>query len=275
MLLHLFMALASPELPAASVTTVVVQQEVERAMPKRGNTENYLPRRLYPGTYKNYCGPTPEISVGEGCTAHGWHGDDPLDIVDEACRVHDISYCSCETQLFSRKAAARNNGASLLGQQQKEDYSQNSLSSAVALRFATRPVLNKAQRVDEEFLNCIHKADTDLIATGIRIRGEQQRSNCENDPNLGWFCKEGGTLAAFEKVSLSIFLRDLDSDESSTTLSSPGSRGASTLTQLEAKRQGDLLRELKLGKSIREASSTQIVDEDEKEMLQMLESINR
>ena len=50
---------------------------------------------LYPGTYGNYCGPTPEIDRAS-CTAHGRFGDDPVDIVDAQCRVHDLGYCNCE-----------------------------------------------------------------------------------------------------------------------------------------------------------------------------------
>jgi hypothetical protein len=247
----LLMLSTTPSTPPA----VFIQQEIVTT--PSSNTENYLPRRLYPGTYKNYCGPTPEITVRGGCTAHGWHGDEALDQVDEACRLHDISYCSCESQLLPRKNNA--NG----------DQQIKGLSSIVALRFATLPALYQTHTVDKEYLDCIHKADTELIATGIKVRGQQQRSNCDQslgDPSLGWFCKEGGTLAAFEKVNLNIFLRDLDADESSIN---PHPR--MTLSQLERKRRNDLMREVKSGKTIGDASSSKIVEEDEEQMLQLLE----
>ena len=208
-------------------------------------TENYLPRRLYPGTYKNFCGPTPETSIKDGCTAHGWHGDDALDKVDEACRLHDISYCACETQLLSRK----HSNEEIAG-----------LSSLVALRFLTLPTLTKT--VDQEYLDCIHKADTNLIATGVRVRGEQQRSNCATEPS--WFCQATGyTLGTFEKVNLDIFLRDLDADD-------PNPRERDSLTTLERQRHNDLMNQLKNGKTIAEASSSQLVQDDEMRLLERL-----
>lgn len=228
-----------------------------RRPPSSSSTENYLPRRLYPGTYKNYCGPTPEITIQDGCRARGWHGDEALDQVDAACQLHDVSYCSCETQLLSRKYAAG-----------KAKERTEGLSSIVALRFATRSTLYKTNTVDKEYLGCIHKADTELISTGIKIRGQQQRSNCGLDPSLSWFCQEGGTLAAFEKVNLNIFLKDLDADERSYF--SQKFPSSITLSQLESKRQSDLMKEVKSGKTIADASSSQTVEEDEEQMLQLL-----
>jgi hypothetical protein len=220
------------------------------------STENYLPRKLYPGTYKNYCGPTPEVTVKDGCKAHGWHGDEAWDEVDAACQLHDISYCSCETELMQRK-------------QQSEQF--QGLSSLIALRFLTLPALNQIGVVDQDYVKCIHKADSDLIATGIKIRRANQQSNCQRNPSLGWFCQEeGGTLAAFEKINLSIFLKDLDADESrfSITTSSPK---RITLSELESKRQNDLMKERKSGKSLAEAISSKAVQDDEEEMLEYLE----
>ena len=47
--------------------------------------EYYLPRLVYPGTYGNFCGPTPEFP-------RGWHGNQPVDAVDRACQAHDAAY---------------------------------------------------------------------------------------------------------------------------------------------------------------------------------------
>jgi hypothetical protein len=259
----LLMLTNTPSTPPA--VFIQPQERVITTSSGSSNTENYLPRRLYPGTYKNYCGPTPEITVRGGCTAHGWHGDEAVDQVDEACRLHDTSYCSCESELQPRKKTNIANGG---GDQQKQPIVEG-LSSIVALRFATLPALRQTNTVDNEFLDCIHKADTELIATGIKVRGQQQRSNCDpslGDPSLGWFCKDGGTMAAFEKVNLNIFLKNLDADDSSTN---PHPR--MTLSQLESKRRSDLMKEVKSGKTIGDASSSKTVEEDEEQMLQLLE----
>ena len=56
----------------------------------------YLPRLLYPGTYGNYCGPTPEFP-------RGWRGDSPIDAVDRACCNHDAAYVGCAQGLRARR----------------------------------------------------------------------------------------------------------------------------------------------------------------------------
>lgn len=219
--------------------------------------ENFLPRKLYPGTYKNFCGPTPEVSPTnrDECRAHGWHGDDALDEVDAACRLHDIKYCECEGELLSRL--------------KRGDQRIPLLSPVAALRFVTNPVL-KAEGVDSAYLKCINRADRELIATGIRIRGEQQRTDCKGD-GLDWFCKpedNSGTLAAFEKVSLSIFLKDLDADEMDS-MKPNGHDSARTppLSQMEGKRHADLMDGIRRGKKISDAASSGTVQKDEERML--------
>jgi hypothetical protein len=282
--------------------------------------ENYWPRRLYPGTYQNYCGPTPEITVGDDCRAHGWHGDEARDEVDAVCRLHDISYCSCEAALLSR-------------QHKVADEQIPGLSSLIALRFVTLPaaqtLLHLDQAViDDDYLDCIHQADVHLIATGITIRRQQQQSNCDDGESsspstvastsssvssssairsvtddsssttssssskLKWFCQLNGdekdstanTLSAFEKVSLAIFLRNLDFDfqqqqqqqKSTNTVfasssnSNNNDRRLLLLTQLEAKRQEDFRAELKRGKTIAAAMASPEVQRDEQEMLHVL-----
>eukprot|EP00977_Amphora_coffeiformis_P016789 scaffold5314_cov167-Amphora_coffeaeformis.AAC.7 len=233
-------------------------------------TEDYLPRRLYPGTYQNYCGPTPEVDRIGGCVAHGWHGDDPADAVDAACRLHDVSYCQCEAALLDRK--------------QQADESIPMLSALTALRFATRPAMNTAG-VDAAYYDCIHKADQRLIATGLTIRGNQQRTACSTDPALSWFCgkSEGSkdTLGAFEKVSLNIFLKSLDDDENPGLLAKlpytimnnnkqSVQSSSVSLSALEKQRSLDLQRVLKSGKTIAEAASSPEVMRDEQELLRRL-----
>ena len=253
-------------------------------------TENYLPRRLYPGTYQNYCGPTPEVQVKGGCIAHGWYGDAPKDQVDAACQQHDVAYCNCETKFLQRKRMKR---LSPTQEMQTQMDSANAdeeepiplLASMVALRFATKPALQVAPAIqaDAEYFDCINKADRELIATGIRIRGEQQRTGCSTDPNLAWFCDLSGkgTLSAFEKVNLSIFLSDLDSDEKSSnvdasrwavfrTRSNGGSNSRETLSQIEHQRESDILRRLQNGVSVSDAASSPDVMADEEKLLSKL-----
>jgi hypothetical protein len=209
---------------------------------------NYLPRRLYPGTYGEFCGPTPEVEVKQGCAVHGWHGDAPKDRVDEACEFHDIAYCNCEDGLLARRRAP------------KEDFPL--LASMTALRFATKPALERAAPVDKEYFDCINKADRQIITTGIQVRSEMQRSGCSTDPTLSWFCDLGqGTLGVFEKVNMDIFLRDLDFDDQNKQI---------TLKELERKRQLDLQIELQRGKTLADAASSGPVQEDEQQMLQRL-----
>ena len=256
-----------------------------------------MPRKLYPGTYKNYCGPTPEVDRIGGCVAHGWHGDEALDSVDAACRLHDVSYCQCESQLLERKIARQNRELS------DNDESIPMLSALTALRFATRPAMNAV--VDDEYYKCINKADRQLIVRGLEIRGEQQRAGCSTDPALAWFCgksttDEKDTLGAFEKVSLAIFLKSLDDDraklsEQPSWLSQLWQQPANaamtiapslpfpsrirstsfssiSLSALEKQRQLDLQRELASGKSLSEAAASPVVVQDEQEMIRQLEA---
>mmetsp|Transcript_4657 Transcript_4657/g.6746 ORF Transcript_4657/g.6746 Transcript_4657/m.6746 type:complete len:272 (-) Transcript_4657:260-1075(-) len=224
------------------------------------NNENYLPRRLYPGTYKNFCGPTPEITINDGCRSHGWHGDDAEDPVDDACRLHDISYCGCESQLATRQ---RNGGKTTLV------TSSSKLSSVVALRYITRPALVLSRQVDQEFIDCIHKADVALIEKGIQMRGEEQRNNCQNSNALDWFCKEGGTLASFENFNLAIFLHNLDDDEKEVRRKTH----TYSLAELERQRKTDMQQELSKGKSLSAAALSESVRHDEEEMLRSVRNM--
>ena len=254
-------------------------------------TENYLPRKLYPGTYQNYCGPTPEVQVKGGCVAHGWYGDAPKDQVDAACQQHDVAYCNCETKFLQRKRMKRLSPSQEIQTQMDsaniddEEEPIPLLASMVALRFATKPALQVAPTIqaDTEYFDCIHRADQELIATGIRIRGEQQRAGCSTDPNLAWFCDLSGkgTLSAFEKVNLSIFLSDLDADEGKSdvdasrwavfrTRSKDGSNSRETLAQIEHRRESDIMRRLQTGASVAEAASSPDVMADEEKLLSKL-----
>jgi hypothetical protein len=323
-------AFVVPEVAAGIVSSNSNDRNTARHLSTSSTTENYLPRRLYPGTYANYCGPTPEITVRDSCRAHGWHGDQAVDDVDAACRLHDVSYCSCEAQLLSR-----------LNRPDDEQQQIPGLSSLIALRFITLPVaqtllsLDKAVGIDNEYLDCIHRADVRLITTGISIRQQQQQSNCDestsaassppqsllsflsslslfssassdtsgyaddsssttspsnsNNSNnkLKWFCQleeqdesAANTLSAFEKVSLAIFLRNLDFDyyqqqqqqqQSRTTNNNKNNKELLLLTQLEAKRQADFRSELNRGKSIAAAIASPNVQRDEQEMLDVLQ----
>ncbi len=255
------------ELPSPTITKIAVVTPQNKAKDS-SVTENYLPRRLYPGTYKNFCGPTPETQVKSGCTAHGWHGDDPSDRVDEACRIHDISYCNCETKLLSRQQRTSTSP------QQQEDIPL--LASMTALRFlaGTKPTLERTLHADAPFFECANQADRQLIATGITVRGEMQRSGCSIDPSLAWMCDlgvKGGTLDAFEKVNLNIFLRDLDADENSgRDQQQRDGQQEVRLVELEQRRQLDLEKELKNGKVVADAASSEAVQEDEHRILRKL-----
>ena len=258
-------------------------------------TENYLPRRLYPGSYQNYCGPTPEVQVKGGCVAHGWYGDAPADQVDAACQKHDVSYCNCETKFLSRRRMKKTFPAQEIIQQQSiignddDEEPIPLLASMVALRFATKPALQAVPTIqaDAEYFDCVHRADQELIATGVRIRGEQQRAGCSMDPNLAWFCDLSGkgTLAAFEKINLNIFLADLDNDEDRgegkgnidasrwavfRTKPSEKSSARETLAQIEHRREDDILRRLQSGISVSEAASSPDVMADEERLLSKL-----
>jgi hypothetical protein len=258
-----------PEIPVSTATVL------QMATPQRASSssESYLPRRLYPGTYQNYCGPTPEVQVKGGCVAHGWHGDDPVDRVDDARRLHDISYCNCEAGLLSRQR----HSSSPSSQEEEEEIPL--LSSMAALRFLTKPVLEQTVHADPPYFDCINKADRQLIVTGIQVRGEMQRSGCSMDQSLSWFCDVGesqGTLDVFEKVNLKIFLRDLDADYGSGTITREQKKQRQgrvvdvSLSDLEHRRQLDLKRELKNGKTVADAASSQIVRDDEDRILRKL-----
>jgi hypothetical protein len=214
--------------------------------------ENYVPRILYPGTYANYCGPTPEMSPEDSCRGHGWHGDNPVDEVDEACRLHDTSYCNCDAGLRARKG-----------------FKVPLLSSLTALRFVTDPVL-RAEGVDGEYFSCVNKADRQLISSGLKIRGEQQRTNCEGG-QLGWFCnKDGGKiLSAFEKVSLRIFLRSLDYDENNKSKYSGEKPDTSSLSRLEESRQMRLAEGMRSGKGFAGAAAGEAQEAEERMLLKL------
>ena len=236
--------------PLPTPTTKIMQSRPRHPVSKStaSPTENYLPRRLYPGTYGEFCGPTPEVEVKQACAVHGWHADTPRDRVDEACELHDIAYCQCENELISRQKAAME-GIPML-------------SSMTALRFATKPALERTAPVDSEYFTCVNKADRQLITRGVQVRSEMQRNGCSADPTLSWFCDlDRGTLGVFEKVNLDIFLRDLDSDDYNKQ---------NTLKEIERRRQMDLQIEIQRGKSLAEAASSGPVQEDEKMMLQRL-----
>ena len=82
-----------------------------------------------------------------GCIAHGWHGDDPADAVDAACRLHDVGYCRCEAALLDRK--------------QRTDESIPMLSALTALRFVARTAMDTAG-VDAGYYDCIHRPIQDI-----------------------------------------------------------------------------------------------------------------
>ena len=231
--------------------------------------------------------PTPEVQVKGGCIAHGWYGDAPKDQVDAACQQHDVAYCNCETKFLQRKRMKRLSPSQEIQTQMEnaniddEEEPIPLLASMVALRFATKPALQVAPTIqaDAEYFDCIHRADQELIATGIRIRGEQQRAGCSTDPNLAWFCDLSGkgTLSAFEKVNLSIFLSDLDSDEGNSdvdasrwTVFRTKSNSRETLAQIEHRRESDILRRLQSGVSVAEAANSPDVLADEEKLLSKL-----
>ena len=276
---------------AGAVDVTIIQSlPVTQERTTASSTANYLPRKLYPGTYQNYCGPTPEVQVKGGCIAHGWYGDAPKDQVDAACQQHDVAYCNCETKFLQRKRMKRSPTQEMQTQMDSANVDEEEpiplLASMVALRFATKPALQVAPAIqaDAEYFDCISRADKELIATGIRIRGEQQRAGCSTDPNLAWFCDLSGkgTLAAFEKVNLSIFLSDLDSDEGNSadvdasrwavfrTRSNDRSNARETLAEIEHRRESDILRRLQTGVSVAEAASSPDVMADEEKLLNKL-----
>ena len=135
--------------------------------------------------------------------------------------------------------------------------------------------------LDKEYFDCVNKADKELLQTGIRLRSEIQRTQCSkptttasaststvgsssqvvsdasttnsvSDPSLLWFCdtnEKDGTLAKFEKISLDLFLRNLDyderdDDEAVATASTRNKKSSLTLVDLEKRRQIDLQKEI-------------------------------
>ena len=137
---------------------------------KQSSTENYLPRKMHPGTRKKYCGATPEIAIQDSCRARGWHGDEALDEVGSACQLHDASYCNCESGLIERKSRTKQT---------------NSLASLITLRFVALSDLSPLDAIDHERLKRAKKAGTNLIARGMRLRQQNQQSNCAMNPSLG------------------------------------------------------------------------------------------
>ena len=161
--------------------------------------EYYAPRLLYPGTYGNFCGPTPEVSAGGGCSERGWKGNVPIDAVDAACLAHDMRYCACESALRERRGPRA---------------TPSSLSVLTALRTTglSVPVL-ESLGVDEEYLGCAHEADVGLISDGMRVRSAAQRGGCTGSPYDAprWFCDlSGPILGRVELVDFGLFLSNLD-----------------------------------------------------------------
>ena len=138
--------------------------------PQPAHAETSLPRLVYPGTYGNYCGPTPEVGSSGKCLARGWKGDSPIDSVDAACMRHDLSYCACGSELRAN-AAAEGTGAPPL----------SVLSVLTALRATKLGTLEYAN-ADERYAQCVRAADARLISDGIRIRRASQRSQCDGSP---------------------------------------------------------------------------------------------
>ena len=241
-------------LSLSSALMTAPETSVASTQPITSSTENYLPRKLYPGVYGEYCGPTPEVQPTDGCAPHGWHSDQPKDLVDDACRIHDMSYCNCDAEFRKRSGKT-----------------VPMLASQVALRFATGNLLKK-EGVDLPYLVCIDKADKALIKTGLQLRAreEQLAEEKPEDEPLKWFRdKDSDTLARFEKVNLRVFLASLDSD--SKLLDTQRNR-RNTLTELEAVRSKDLDRALKANNGrMRYAASDPRVLDDDKALFDLLD----
>eukprot|EP00310_Coccolithus_braarudii_P017121 CAMPEP_0183333840 /NCGR_PEP_ID=MMETSP0164_2-20130417/2623_1 /TAXON_ID=221442 /ORGANISM="Coccolithus pelagicus ssp braarudi, Strain PLY182g" /LENGTH=246 /DNA_ID=CAMNT_0025502857 /DNA_START=1 /DNA_END=742 /DNA_ORIENTATION=+ len=181
--------------------------------------KEYLPRLLYPGTYGNYCGPTPEFPGG-------WHGDTPVDAVDAACQAHDAAYEICKVGLRDRRGSRA---------------TPATLSVLTALRSTglSAPVLAFVGS-DEEYLSCVHIADQGLIRDGLRIRAASQRLSCPGDGFTypRWFCQlQSLTLARIERVDFDLFLADLDWDETRTLVGGHSEPELPALKALEARRR--------------------------------------
>lgn len=173
----------------------------------------YLPRLLYPGTYGNFCGPTPEFPGG-------WRGNEPIDAVDGACQAHDAAYDACKIGLRGRSGS---------------QATPSTLSVLTALRSTglSAPVLSSIGS-DEEYLNCVHAADQGLIRDGLRIRAASQRRACPGGYDYPkWFCQlQSLTLSRIERVDFDLFLADLDWDDARR--SSPADQSGSTQLALSA-----------------------------------------
>lgn len=207
-----------PSLPATHVAAaIILTSSVMSTSPAQAG--EYLPRLLYPGTYGNFCGPTPEFP-------RGWRGDAPIDAVDRACQTHDAAYESCAQALRGRQGPRA---------------VPKLLSVLTALRSSgvTAPIL-RSIGVDDAYLSCSHVADQGLIRDGLTVRGASQRAACVGDgyefPK--WFCDlKSLTLMRIEQVDFDLFLSDLDWDDAAAaTLREPG------LKFLEAERRATLRR---------------------------------
>ena len=207
--------------PWASVHATVM---ITSLLSSGNMSPDYLPRALYPGTYGNFCGPTPEINAPV-CVAQGRYSNAPIDAVDEACMNHDLEYCQCESAWQDRR---RSRGREADG-------------SAISLLFATRftaasSAALDARGVDGEYRSCIRRADIDLLERGIVLRARAQQSSCtaagSGSASTGtgtgiseqkvpdWFCDpHEGTLGRFENVNLALFIRDVDDDLASNVQS--------------------------------------------------------
>ena len=203
--------------PATQVATAVLAALVVSTSTPADAGE-YLPRLLYPGTYANYCGPTPEFP-------RGWRGDVPVDAVDQACQRHDAAYEACKESLQQRRGIS----------------TPKLLSVLTALRSSglTAPVL-QSFGIDDTYLHCSHVADQGLIRDGLTVRGDSQRAMCSGDGYAfpKWFCDlDSLTLARIERVDFDLFLSDLDWDDAAAgMLDQPG------LKSLEAQRRATLKR---------------------------------
>mmetsp|Transcript_34826 Transcript_34826/g.86806 ORF Transcript_34826/g.86806 Transcript_34826/m.86806 type:complete len:272 (-) Transcript_34826:54-869(-) len=194
---------ASAALARPALLSVLLSIALSSA-PDQARGDLSIPRLLFPGTYSEYCGPTPEVgSAGGGeCTAHGWHGDAPIDIVDETCRAHDIAYCGCESELGGRRSTA---AASL---------PRGVLPGLTALRsFNAAASALSVLGADEAYFQCAHCADAALIREGLRVRSLAQRDRCAAGryAEPAFFCElRGEVLARVERVDFDFFLSDLD-----------------------------------------------------------------
>ncbi len=116
----------------------------------------YLPRVLYPGSYRNYCGPS--------CSPHGRNRDEPVDAVDAACQAHDVAYCNCEKDWGSWRES-RGLNADTRG-----------LSALTAIRFASTLIL-EARGVDASYVACTEKPILNSLGTASASAGKNNRTD--------------------------------------------------------------------------------------------------